>query len=83
MTRETVRVSYRCRCTPQGVDAQFDVRARLEGEDVADWMDVMTTALGVDHARRSPWCNSTKTEYVKIPLPENAPFIGAAPKLDS
>ncbi len=42
-------------------------------------MDRLKKWLGDDHAQRSPFCRATKTEYVKIPVPEDRP-IGSSPE---
>lgn len=78
---DTLNVPFKCRC--MDAEGSVDVRYRQEGEDVADWMAVLQLAIGEDHRRRSPWCRSTTMEYAKIPAPDNAPFIGGRPKLDS
>lgn len=74
-------VLYKCQCS--ATEFSVHVRARTENEDVADWMAELTRALTHDHRRRSPFCMSTKMDYVLVPLPENAPFLGGTPKLDS
>lgn len=77
-----IRIRYKCRCLP--AEASFEIPAREADEDIADWMrERVGPALHRDHLRRSPDCRATATEYVKIPAPENAPFLGAAPRLDS
>lgn len=51
---------------------------------MVDWIDnAVGPALFLDHRRISPTCRSTKTEYCKFEMPENAPGLGMAPKLDS
>lgn len=60
-------------------EGSFEVRHRHFNEDVLDWMEVMERALSADHRARSPLCRAVKTEYVKIPVPENAPGIGSKP----
>lgn len=77
-----ISILYRCRC--MDAEAAVPVRDRLAVEDVVAWVDnVVRPALGADHQLRSPACRSTTTEYVKIPVPENAPFIGGPPTLDA
>jgi len=77
-----VRIKYRCACMV--AEAEFDVRERREDEDQGDWMDAcILPAMIAAHGLQSPLCREDKVEYVKIPVPENAPFLGAAPKLDS
>lgn len=82
MSADTLTIRYKCRCLP--AEATFEARARAPDEDIADWMrGVIQPGLYRDHLRRSPDCAAVKTEYVKIPAPENAPFLGASPRLDS
>lgn len=77
-----MRVLYRCKCMDG--EAGVEVRNRIEGEDVVYWVEqVVGAAVGADHRSRSPMCPSSTMEYVKIPAPENAPFIGGKPRLDS
>lgn len=78
----TIEIRYKCACMQDEVGV--DVRQRLELEDIVNWVEVtVAAAVSNDHFKRSPRCFLGKTEYVKIPMAENAPFIGAAPKLDS
>lgn len=77
-----IAIRYKCACMAE--EATVQVRERQEGTDIVDWVEgVMGLALAADHKRRSPDCRRPRTEYVKIPAPENAPFIGGSPKLDS
>jgi hypothetical protein len=65
-------------------DASFSVRARKAEEDVVAWMEnCVLPALGQHHMGRSPFCRANAVEYLKIPAPENAPFIGGKPVLHS
>jgi hypothetical protein len=78
----TIRCFYKCRCMAQQV--AVDVQERTEDQDVVDWVEnTVGHAIGADHRARSPFCMATVMEFAKIPAPENAPFIGGAPKLDS
>ena len=75
-------VRYRCACMVE--EAVLDVRDRLPSEDVVEWVEgPLMQVMTADHRRRSPTCQSTKTDYVKIHVPENAPSIGSTPVLDS
>jgi hypothetical protein len=76
-----IDITYKCRC--MSAEATFQVRNRVEGEDIATWMYDVQRKMGEDHTKRSPLCLATKVEYAKIPAPENAPFIGGQPKLNS
>jgi hypothetical protein len=70
-------IAYKCHCMP--AQASFDVDARRPSEDVVAWMErVVRPALGKDHAKRSPICQSTAVEYLKIPVPEDGRRIGDA-----
>ncbi len=70
-------VMYKCSCMKD--EAAFDMPARRFNEDIGDFMDRMTKWLGEDHALRSPFCRATKTEYVKMPVPEGR-AIGSSPQ---
>lgn len=64
-------------------DARVNVAERLGAEDIVDWIGkVVADAVSTDHMRRSPICTAIKFE-LKIPMPDNAPFIGAAGQLNS
>jgi hypothetical protein len=58
----------------------FDMPARRFNEDISDFMDRMTKWLGEDHRLRSPFCLASKTEYVKLPVPEDGRNIGSSPQ---
>lgn len=73
---------FKCACQPEEI--AVEVPDRTEGQDVGDWVgNTVGLAIGEEHRRRSPFCRRATTEYVKIPMPENAPFIGGKPRLDS
>lgn len=77
-----ILISYTCRCLVDHVDVP--VRDRASGEDIADWMaNVVIEQLAIDHRKRSPTCTSDRLDEVRIPMPENAPFIGGKPRLDA
>ena len=59
------------------------VPIRSAGEDISEWMNKVRIAITEDHHKRNALCIQTKMEYVKIPVPENAPYLGAEPKLNS
>lgn len=71
-------VRYKCGCMPE--EAAFEMPARRFNEDIADFMDRMKKWLGEDHSLRSPFCRSSKTEYVKLPVPEDGRGIGSSPQ---
>jgi len=82
VTAQTLTIAYKCRC--MAAEAEILVRARGEREDIADWVrEAVQVALSSDHMARSPLCRSPTVEHCKIPMPENAPYVGAAPRLDS
>jgi hypothetical protein len=58
-------------CTCMKGEVSFEMPARGDGQDTADWMkhDV-TPALSADHRRRSPLCVSKMVQKLKIPNPE-------------
>lgn len=76
-----MKILYKCACMP--AEAEVEVAERRENEDILDWMHHVQMAIGVDHRKRSPICMATTMEHCKIPVPENAPFLGGKPKLDS
>jgi hypothetical protein len=77
-----MKIIYKCRCMSR--DAEVEVRDRRDDEDIIEWMETaVSPALGAYHIRNHPMCRATKSEYVKIPMPENAPFIGGKPRMDS
>lgn len=79
-----IQVLFRCRCMKPGEEITVPVRPRPEIEDAAHWVgQVVAKAVGEAHLKRSPWCREQAMEYVKIPHPENAPHIGAEPRLQS
>lgn len=69
-----IEVHYKCSCMPKEVS--FWMQERQPGEDIADFMERMGTAMGVDHIRRSPLCTRTKTEYAKVPMGDD--IVGGA-----
>ena len=75
-------ITYRCKCMV--AEESCKGRPRRTSEDVVEWVQGPVTAgLVAAHRRRSPWCDSPATDYVKIPAPDSAPFLGGEPKLDS
>lgn len=73
-----MKVMFKCRC--MAAEAEITVRDRAAAEDIIDWMeDEVRPAVGRYHQQNSPQCTSTVAEYLKVPLPENAPFIGGKP----
>lgn len=80
--KTTTTVLYKCACMP--AEVSLEVPNRRADQDVADWVEnTMGAVIGADHCRRSALCIRSKMEYAKIHVPENAPFIGGAPKLNS
>lgn len=68
-------VIYKCGCMPQM--ATIIVADRRADQDVVSWVeDAVGKALAVDHRARSPQCRSGTTEYVKLPVHDDAPGIG-------
>lgn len=76
-----MEILYKCKCMPAEVPVA--VPEREKGQDLGPWMNKVGVAILADHQLRSPMCGEDKMEYAKIPMPENAPFLGAKPKLDS
>ena len=73
-------IFYKCKCMRE--EATVAVPDRRDDEDIGDWMGKVALAIAADHQLRSTLCAATSMEYAKIPLPENALFIGGKPKLD-
>jgi len=77
----SMKVQYACECTPSEVTVE--VRDRQEGEDIVHWLEsVVMIGIAHDHNTRSPNCNALAVKYVKIVVPEAAPFIGGKPKVN-
>lgn len=77
-----ITCKYKCKCLD--ADVSVEVPERNPRQDVVEWVEqTMGVVIAKDHASRSPWCKSDTMEYVKIPAPDNAPYIGGAPKMDS
>lgn len=76
-----IEVRYKCACMP--AEASIQVPFRNENEDVVQWMqNCLTPAIYLDHRRRSPNCRAAVMEYAKLPVPENARFIGGKPEVN-
>lgn len=77
-----MKILWKCRCMQD--QAEVEVAERLPDQDIVHWVEqTVAAAVTRAHASLSPVCRATRMEFVKIPAPENAPFLGAAPKLDS
>jgi hypothetical protein len=51
------------------VKAKVKVNARVEGQDIMDWMtNVCVMALAADHEKRSPNCHPTHFGDIMIPI---------------
>lgn len=70
-------IHYKCSCMQD--EGSFDMPARRFNEDIERFMERMQKWLGDDHSHRSPFCRATKTEYVKIAVPEGR-AIGSSPE---
>ena len=78
MTKNALDIPYKCACMAE--EAIVKVPVRREDEDVVDWMShICTAAIAIDHRFRSPDCRAEKIDYIKIPMSENTPYIGAKP----
>lgn len=72
---------YKCCCFAEEVSVS--IPPRRADEKVEEWMSLcVQPALYLDHRVRSPLCKESTVEYLKIPMPENAEFIGAQPKVN-
>jgi len=75
-----VEVAYKCHCMQK--EEVLHLAERQSDEDIAFWMtNVVQASIYLDHRNRSPLCRAQSMEYAKIHLPENADFIGQAPKV--
>jgi len=71
-------IAYKCSCMQD--EGSFEMPARRFNEDTSDFLERMRRWLGDDHAQRSPFCRASKTEYVKIVMPEDGRPIGSIPE---
>lgn len=70
-----VKIRYKCACLQDEV--AIDIEARRPHQDIAEWMEnVVTPALTKDHRQRSPICQATAVEYLKLAVPEDGRRIG-------
>jgi hypothetical protein len=77
-----MKLFYKCKCFDEQVEVE--VRERLPDEDLLHWVEtVIGMAVDHDHNQRSPSCREKNMEFVKVPMPENAPFLGAKPRMDA
>lgn len=73
-----MHVRYKCICMAE--EATVQVRYRHDDEDVVHWIEqVVGRAIGEHHAAVSPLCRATTTQYIKLPLPAAAPYVGGKP----
>lgn len=62
----TTTVLYSCtKCKLHRVPVIVPAR---EQEDVIAWMKTTTNFLSLDHAKRSPYCDTTELQEVMIPM---------------
>lgn len=73
----TITVRYTCGICDV-VDAEVPIIARLNEEDLVEWMNKLTLAISQDHARRSPFCHPRKLKHVMIPT-QNSGWVGGPP----
>lgn len=58
-------------------EVSLDVDARRPGQEINEWLDgVVIPAFTADHKKRSPLCQATKLDYLKLPVPEDGCRIG-------
>ena len=60
-------------------EGSFEMGGRRHNEDIERFMNRLQFRMWKDHGDRSPLCRAVKTEYVKIPAPEDRP-IGSSPQ---
>lgn len=69
-----MKIRYKCHCSQE---REIEVTDRVKDTDIGVWMEwVVTPCLAYDHQMRSPLCNSSKTEYIKIPLEDESSQVG-------
>jgi hypothetical protein len=72
-----------CKCKCMAFEFAVNIRHREDGEDIREWMTEVQKEITRQHQKLSPLCVSPTLDYAKIPMPENAAFIGGVPKLNS
>jgi len=74
-TENTIGVKYSCALCGI-VKKEVQVKVRGPNEDVVSWVkDTVGHALGYDHMKASPSCQTTKLSEVMIPI-TGAPRVG-------
>lgn len=73
---------YKCYCMEK--EAELTVPDRLPDEDIVHWMETAVGfALYTAHRLRSPNCQSTSVQYLKIPHNGDGETpLGTMPKLN-
>ena len=70
-----MNIRYKCACMNK--EREITVTDRIAGSDIRDWMDsVILMSVGYHHRSISPSCKFNKTEFIKIPVPEEGGEIG-------
>lgn len=71
----TTRITLRYTCVQCFlVDAELEVVARKEEQDIRNWMDYVVRQVGNDHRLRSPSCMADKITHLKIPVYDDVPI---------
>lgn len=64
--RRWIEIRYKCRCLPEEVS--FQMRERVQHEEILEFMNHVQQAIAVDHNNRSPLCMAREMEYAKVPV---------------
>jgi hypothetical protein len=78
MDLQKIAVHYKCACMK--AEAEVLAPARAPDESVTFWVEqTVGWAVSTHHMRNSPHCPLRVMDYVKIPVPDAAPYVGAPP----
>jgi hypothetical protein len=70
-----IECKYKCKCTKE--EQTFYVEERNPINDVVCWVEqVVRPALHEHHQKLNPKCRQRAVKWLKIPLPDNADFVG-------
>lgn len=65
-----ITCKLKCKCTDGEVS--FEVRERMEGEDIIHYMEALQIVVGQWHEKRG--CPETALEYLKMPTEDGKPI---------
>lgn len=73
-----ITVPYKCKCMRD--ENVFQMQQRQDGEEIADFMKRVESAVTFSHRNHSPLCAEKALEYIKIPLDETNGIVGRREK---